>query len=305
MPVRSCVSENTLRAARNTPLVNRHQPSTTRTSLAVVHQIDRQACRRSAVEADALDASLHTARIVNLNVITGRTVTISDLVATARGTTRRRFRAPSGNRGWTGSARSCRGPRIPLPDALGGTALSRVKGVPALASGWFRHWHGDCEACQKRTVRRDAPEPSRRARERRQLVHIKDIMTRSVEVTYRDSTLLDAADRMRALNVGTLPVCTGDHVVGMITDRDITVRAIADGWDPWTTKVVEAMTPEVVFCFEDQNVSEAADLMKQKQVRRLVVFDRRHRLVGIVSLGGSRFRRWPDRRRTFGAYEFG
>jgi len=116
-------------------------------------------------------------------------------------------------------------------------------------------------------------------------MYVKDIMSRNVEVTYPDSTLLDAADRMRALNVGTLPVCAGEHIVGMITNRDITVRAMVDGWDPWTTKVVEAMTPQVDLCFDDQNVSEAAGLMRKKHVRRLVVVDRRHRLVGIVSLG--------------------
>jgi CBS domain-containing protein len=114
-------------------------------------------------------------------------------------------------------------------------------------------------------------------------MRVKELMTRDVEVTYTTSTLLEAADCMRALNVGTLPVCYGNRLVGMITDRDITVRAIADGWDPWTTRVVDVMTPEVFSCVEDQDVRDAAELMMAKQVRRLVVLDRRQRLVGILS----------------------
>ncbi len=71
----------------------------------------------------------------------------------------------------------------------------------------------------------------------------------------------------------------------MITDRDITVRAVADACDPRSTTVEEVMTPDVVYCFDDQDVQEAARLMQAHQIRRLVVLDRDKRLVGIVSLG--------------------
>jgi CBS domain-containing protein len=94
-----------------------------------------------------------------------------------------------------------------------------------------------------------------------------------------------AAAKMRALDVGPLPVCDGDRLQGMVTDRDITVRATAAGKDPATTPVAEVMTPQVVSVFEDQDVAEAARLMEQYQIRRLVVLDRDNRLVGIVSLG--------------------
>jgi CBS domain-containing protein len=91
---------------------------------------------------------------------------------------------------------------------------------------------------------------------------------------------------MRDLDVGPLPVCgDDDRLVGVITDRDITVRATAEGEHPWTTHVREIMTPEVIYCFEDQDVAEAACIMKEKQVRRLIVLNRDKRMVGIVSLG--------------------
>jgi CBS domain-containing protein len=80
-------------------------------------------------------------------------------------------------------------------------------------------------------------------------------------------------------------VCDGDRLLGMITDRDIVLRAIAEGRDPQTTSVEEAMTPGVVYCYQDQDVEEAAALMKEHQLRRLVVLDRDKRLVGILSLG--------------------
>jgi CBS domain-containing protein/sporulation protein YlmC with PRC-barrel domain len=114
---------------------------------------------------------------------------------------------------------------------------------------------------------------------------IKAIMTREVEVVHPEGTLREAAQKMATLDVGPLPVCKGDEIVGMLTDRDITVRATAEGRDPKTTKVYEVMTPEIVFAYEDEDVSDAAQLMAEHQIRRLVVLDRDKRLVGIVSLG--------------------
>jgi CBS domain-containing protein len=116
-------------------------------------------------------------------------------------------------------------------------------------------------------------------------VKVKDIMTRNVEVVHPDGTLWEAAQKMAALDVGMLPVCSGDQLVGMLTDRDITVRATAEGRDPKTTKVHEVMTPEVVHVFEDDDVSEAARIMTEQQVRRLVVLNQSKQLAGIISLG--------------------
>lgn len=116
-------------------------------------------------------------------------------------------------------------------------------------------------------------------------MQIKNIMTRNVEVIRPETTLQEAAETMKRLNVGPLPVCEDDRLVGMLTDRDIAVRAVAEGQDPWTDHVRDVMTPDIVYCYEDQDVREAAKLMKEKQIRRLVVLNRDKRLVGIVSLG--------------------
>lgn len=116
-------------------------------------------------------------------------------------------------------------------------------------------------------------------------MQINRIMTRHVEVVHPEATLREAAQKMAALDVGPLPVCKGDELVGMVTDRDITLRATAEGLDPKTTRVYEVMTPEIIFAYEDEDVSEAARLMAEYQIRRLVVLNRDKRLVGIVSLG--------------------
>jgi CBS domain-containing protein len=115
-------------------------------------------------------------------------------------------------------------------------------------------------------------------------VQLKDVMTRNVEVIGPEATLADAASRMDALDIGPLPVCENDRLVGMITDRDITVRATAMGEDPKTTRVRDAMTRDVLCCHEDDDVREATRLMERNQVRRLPVLNREDRLVGIVSL---------------------
>ena len=114
---------------------------------------------------------------------------------------------------------------------------------------------------------------------------LRDLMTRGVEVVDPHDGLPEAAMKMRSLDVGSVPVCDGDRLVGMLTDRDITVRAVAEGRDLSTTLVDDVMTREVVYATEDQEVDEAARLMADRQVRRLPVIDRHDRLVGIVSLG--------------------
>jgi len=82
-----------------------------------------------------------------------------------------------------------------------------------------------------------------------------------------------------------LPVCNGDRLVGMLTDREIIVGAVAEGRDPAKIRVQEVMNPEIIYCFDDQDVEHAAALMEEKQVRRLVVLDRSKRLAGILSVG--------------------
>ncbi|WP_448204363.1 CBS domain-containing protein [Azospirillum sp. sgz302134] len=114
---------------------------------------------------------------------------------------------------------------------------------------------------------------------------IRDIMTRDVQVVGPNETIRKAAQLMDQLNVGVLPVCEGEKLVGMITDRDITVRATSAGMAPDQCKVSEVMTTEPRFCYEDDPVNEVSRLMGGQQIRRVPVVDRDERLVGIVSLG--------------------
>jgi CBS domain-containing protein len=116
-------------------------------------------------------------------------------------------------------------------------------------------------------------------------MQVYEVMTPDVEVIHPDATLKEAATKMSQLDIGPLPVCDGERLVGMLTDRDITIRATAQGCDPDTTKVRDMMTSEVVYCFEDQDVETAAQMMEMRQIRRVPVLDRDKRLVGIVSLG--------------------
>lgn len=114
---------------------------------------------------------------------------------------------------------------------------------------------------------------------------VKGVMTTGVECIAPDASIQDAAQKMKSLDVGPLPVCEKDRIVGFITDRDIVIRAICDGCDTTNTKVRDVMSSGVVYCFEDDDVEDAARMMQEKQIRRLVVLDRNKQLVGLVSLG--------------------
>jgi len=117
-------------------------------------------------------------------------------------------------------------------------------------------------------------------------MQVREVMSRGVECVRPEDSLSTAASRMKELDVGALPVCgDNDRLVGMITDRDITVRGTAGGCDPTATRVQDVMTPDVVYCFEDDLLDAAVRKMEENQIRRLVVLNRDRRLVGIVSLG--------------------
>lgn len=113
---------------------------------------------------------------------------------------------------------------------------------------------------------------------------LENTMTRKVEVIRPGSTVREAAQMMRSLDVGPIPVVEDGRLIGMLTDRDITIRATAEGRDPNNTPVRDVMSPEVVFCYSDEDVETAAKLMSEKRIRRLPVMDRERKLVGIVSL---------------------
>jgi CBS domain-containing protein len=113
----------------------------------------------------------------------------------------------------------------------------------------------------------------------------KEIMTRGVESICRDANVKEAAQMMQQLDVGILPVVHHDHLVGVMTDRDIVLRTVAIGKKPEDAKVGEVMTPNLIVCYEEQSLEEAARLMENQQIRRLLVVNRHKNLVGILSLG--------------------
>jgi CBS domain-containing protein len=113
---------------------------------------------------------------------------------------------------------------------------------------------------------------------------VRDAMTHDVRITNPNETILQAAQTMADLDAGVLPVGDHDRLVGMITDRDIAIRGIAEGKGP-DTKVRDVMTSEVKYCFDDQEIDEVCRNMGNIKVRRLPVLDHSKRLVGILSLG--------------------
>jgi len=115
---------------------------------------------------------------------------------------------------------------------------------------------------------------------------LKEIMTSDVEVIHPTDTLQAAAQKMRDRDIGFLPVCDGDRLIGVLTDRDLIVRALAEGIDAKVMMGRELITSPAIYCFDDQSVDEAAKLMHDNQIRRLIVLNKDDkRMVGVVSLG--------------------
>lgn len=113
---------------------------------------------------------------------------------------------------------------------------------------------------------------------------IRDVMTKDPTVINAKDSLRAAALKMRELSVGPLPVCDGDRLMGIITDRDIVVRAVSQGKDPNSTTVAEAMTGQLEYAFDDEDISAVAEKMKEKKVRRILVLGRDKKLLGIAAL---------------------
>ncbi len=116
------------------------------------------------------------------------------------------------------------------------------------------------------------------------VVLVRDAMSREVETIDAEASLTEASRQMEARGVGFLPVRSGDDVVGLITDRDITVRATAQGANPSQTTVRSAMTAEYAYCLDSQSVLQAAEIMERKPCRRLLVLDGNRRFVGVISI---------------------
>jgi CBS domain-containing protein len=113
----------------------------------------------------------------------------------------------------------------------------------------------------------------------------REIMTQDVKLIHRDTSLKEAAGKMKQFDIGMLPVVDEDKVVGILTDRDIIVRAIAEGKDPDKTRAGDAMSTDVITAYDDQDATEISELMKKNQVRRLVVLNHDNKITGVFSLG--------------------
>jgi CBS domain-containing protein len=117
------------------------------------------------------------------------------------------------------------------------------------------------------------------------MTRIADVMTRGVRTLSPGDSMVMAAQAMEELNVGVVPVCDADRLVGMVTDRDIVLRGVAQGRPVETTRLEEVMSQDPCWCFEDQSVDEVVEQMRDAQIRRIPVVDSDRHLVGIVSLG--------------------
>jgi CBS domain-containing protein len=114
---------------------------------------------------------------------------------------------------------------------------------------------------------------------------VADVMTRGVRTMTPNDTVVQAAQAMDELNVGVIPVCEGDKLVGMVTDRDIVVRGVAQECEPKSTRLADVMSSHVRCAKESDDVDQVLSEMAEKQIRRMPVVDDNQRLVGIVSLG--------------------
>ncbi len=111
-----------------------------------------------------------------------------------------------------------------------------------------------------------------------------EVMTKNVEIVSPEASVREAADKMRNLDTGILPVCDGHDLVGVLTDRDIIVRTTADGKAPESTNVSDAMTSEVAFCMEDEDTKKIIHRMEEHKIRRMPVLSHDKKLKGMISL---------------------
>jgi CBS domain-containing protein len=116
-------------------------------------------------------------------------------------------------------------------------------------------------------------------------MHIRDVMTPDVSFVQPGTAVPEIARLMRETDIGSTPVVENDRLIGMVTDRDIVLRVVAEGRDVSTATARDAMSPGILYCFEDETVEDVLENMGDNRVRRLPVVSREKRLVGVVSLG--------------------
>jgi CBS domain-containing protein len=117
------------------------------------------------------------------------------------------------------------------------------------------------------------------------VMKVQEIMSRNVETVEPSTLTAKAAEKMRDLRIGFLVVLENDRLEGVLTDRDITIRSVAEGRDPRASRVGDIMTPTVFYCYEEDDVERVGEQMREQEVRRMVILDQEDKLVGVVSLG--------------------
>ncbi|HLH31277.1 MAG TPA: CBS domain-containing protein [Terriglobia bacterium] len=114
---------------------------------------------------------------------------------------------------------------------------------------------------------------------------VSEIMTTNVECVSPDTGINEIADKMKTLDVGFLAVCENDRIAGTVTDRDVVIRGIAGGRDIKSMKASDIMTKDVHWCFENDDIKDVSEKMRDKEVRRMLILNQSKRLVGVVSIG--------------------
>lgn len=116
-------------------------------------------------------------------------------------------------------------------------------------------------------------------------MQVKEVMHRGVEWVAPETPVPEVAKKMRDLDVGAIPVCDKNRLIGMVTDRDITCRAVANGRDVSSLTAREVMTEGIVYCRDTEDLEDAIHVMENKQIRRMPAIDENHKMVGMLSLG--------------------
>jgi CBS domain-containing protein len=169
-------------------------------------------------------------------------------------------------------------------DAIERNAVTQARILDEVADALRVLLRANAEAGMARDSLAPSTDGAKPQGEKKPMERLRDVMTTGVETVAPGDTIRFAAEKMDALDVGSLPVCDGERLIGVVTDRDLAVRAVASGRDPNRTAVIEAMTPALVFALEEQGIDDAVELMREHAIRRLPIVDDRRRLVGIVAL---------------------
>lgn len=117
------------------------------------------------------------------------------------------------------------------------------------------------------------------------MMQVSDVMTRGVRTLQPEDTVIMAAQAMEEMDIGVIPVCDEDGLVGILTDRDIAVRVVAQGLTPQDTTLEQVMTTSPYSCFEDQSIEEVLEEMREAQIRRVPVVNQQEQVIGMLSLG--------------------